>query len=442
MSHLGNISEASNSRSMISPLVERALTALFTLAPEKVVTSPLRQSEIVRNSAALLSFDSSVESANALSHAGFRYIRPFVVLPSISEPRWLLPEDNPRQAVRGLRLYTPFSIRTRVLKALGTGIVAAGFPGRSSSRVLVASREPLPIENLVRGFSQERRPGFAISIGTSGTCQKLMVQAMTPAGEILAYIKIPLGSQAQARIHAEAAILEKLSKFSQMRYRIPHLFSFSDLGTGRFLVQKQLPGAPGPTVLTPRHEEFLSDLHSCGSLERPGEAVVADTSAAWECLAKGLGSSWQDLSREAFGLASRELAGKRLLCAPMHGDFAPWNSRTHSGQLSCFDWESANWQAPIDWDRFHFMAQTHSLIDKGAGPESLPETRNGGRSSFILYLLYSTAQLAAEHSTPAALQYREQLLRRQLSGEMAGTPSYLWRTLGNTEQESISDRET
>ncbi len=415
-------------------LVERALAAVFGIPERSVIASPLQQPEIARNSAALLSFDSSVASTRALAHDGFRYIRPFVVLPSIAEPRWLLPENNSRQAVRGLKLYTPFSTRTRVLKALGTGIAAAGFPGHSRSRVIVASREFLPIENLVRGLTQETRPGFAISIGTLITCQKLTVQAMSPAGDILAYIKIPLGPEAEYRIQAEAAILEKLSAFPQMRPRIPRLLSTSDLGAGKFLVQSHLPGTPGPTLLTHLHDEFLRDLHSCGSLEWPGEAVVAETSAVWKRLAKGLNSSWGSLSREAFGLAARELAGKRLTCAPMHGDFAPWNSRTHSRHLFCFDWESANWQAPIEWDRFHFLAQTHSLINKGSGPESLAETRDGGRGSFILYLLHSAAQLAAENSPPATLEYREQLLRRQLSGEMAGAPSPIAKVVANATQ--------
>jgi hypothetical protein len=415
-------------------LVERALAAVFGIPERSVIASPLQQPEIARNSAALLSFDSSVASTRALAHDGFRYIRPFVVLPSIAEPRWLLPENNSRQAVRGLKLYTPFSTRTRVLKALGTGIAAAGFPGHSRSRVIVASREFLPIENLVRGLTQETRPGFAISIGTLITCQKLTVQAMSPAGDILAYIKIPLGPEAEYRIQAEAAILEKLSAFPQMRPRIPRLLSTSDLGAGKFLVQSHLPGTPGPTLLTHLHDEFLRDLHSCGSLEWPGEAVVAETSAVWKRLAKGLNSSWGSLSREAFGLAARELAGKRLTCAPMHGDFAPWNSRTHSRHLFCFDWESANWQAPIEWDRFHFLAQTHSLINKGSGPEGLAETRDGGRGSFILYLLHSAAQLAAENSPPATLKYREQLLRRQLSGEMAGAPSPIAKVVANATQ--------
>jgi len=434
MNHPAHTSKTNFSQPVGSPLAERALALVFDIPERSVIASPFQQPDMVRNSAALLSLDSSVASTRALAHAGFRYIRPFVVLPSITEPRWLLPENNSRQAVRGLELYTPFSIRTRVLKALGTGMAAAGFPGHSRSRVIVASREFLPIENVVRGLTQETRPGFAISIGTPITCQKLTVQAMSPAGDILAYIKIPLGPEAESRIQAEATILEKLSAFPQMRSRIPRLLSASDLGAGKFFVQTCLPGSPGPTLLTDLHDEFLRDLHSCGCLEWPGEAVVAETSAVWKRLAKGIHSSWRNLSREAFGLAARELAGKRLTCAPMHGDFTPWNSRAYSGQLFCFDWESANWQAPIHWDRFHFLAQTHSLTNKGAGPESLPETRDGARGSFILYLLYSAAQLAAENSPPATLEYREQLLRRQLSGEMAGAPSQISKVVANASQ--------
>lgn len=404
------------SRTSISPLVERALTALFSLSKKQVVSSPLENPEAVWRSAALLSLDGSPESASALTNAGFRKIRPFVVLPSIRKPRWILPEDNSRQAVGGLELYTPFSIRTRILKALGQGIAAAGFPGRSSSRVLVASREPLPIENLVKGLSQESHPGFAISLGTPVACQKLTVQAMSPAGEILAYIKIPFGPEAQARIQSETEILEKLSRFPKMRSRIPRLLGCEDLGSGTILVQTPLHGNPGPTGLTSCHHEFLQDLHACGPVNYPGTMLISEISELWERLAAGLDEDWQGLARETFRVAGQALEGREIFCAPMHGDFAPWNTREDSGHLTGFDWESASWRAPVDWDKFHFMAQAHSLINEGAGPESLPETTNGSRISYLLYLLYSTAQLASENSPPPTLEYRRALLRRGLSG--------------------------
>lgn len=404
-------------RLLISPLAESALTALFSLSKNQVITCPLESPETVRKSAALLCLDGSTESMRILSDAGFRRIRTFVALPSAAAPRWLLPEDNTRQALEGLELYTPFSIRTRILKAIGQGVAATRFPGRSNTRVLVASREPLPIENIVKGLSEESDPGFAISLGTPMACQKLTVQAMSPSGEILAFIKIPLGPEAQARIQTEVDFLERLSRFPKMRSRIPRLLSCADLGNGRILVQTPLPGSPGPIVLTNSHSEFLRDLHACDSAKYPGTLLVRETSDLWGCLARGLDASWQDLALEAFRVAARELDKRELMCAPAHGDFAPWNTRETTGQLSCFDWESAHWRAPVDWDKFHFMAQTHSLIKEGAGPETLQETRNGSRASYLLYLLHSAAQLAAERSPSPTLEYRRELLRRNLSGE-------------------------
>jgi hypothetical protein len=436
MTRPAHMSNRNLSRSPMSPLVERALCALFSLSKKQVIPSALEEPEAVRKSAALLCLEGSAESIDALSDAGFRKIRPFAILPSITEPRWLLPEENSRQAVEGLELYTPFSIRSRILKALGQGIAVAGFPGRSNSRVLVASREPLPIENLVKGLSQESHPGFAISLGTPATCQKLTVQAMSPAGEILAYIKIPLGSEAQARINSETEILEKLSHFPKIRSRIPRLLSCADLGNGRILVQTPLSGNPGPTGLTRYHYEFLRELHACGPVKCPGAMVVEETSDLWEQMASGLDDDWQELARGAFRVAARELDGREILCAPSHGDFAPWNTREHSGQLSCFDWESATWRVPIDWDKFHFMAQTHSLINEGAGPESLPETSNGSRISYLLYLLYSTAQLAAENSPLPTLEYRRALLRRSLSGQPIELSAKVSQSVKNTMRES------
>jgi hypothetical protein len=369
-----------------------------------------------------LSFDCSDSSLDALSRSGYRRIRRFVALPSLGNPRWLVPDDNSRQARRGLDLYTPFSAKTRLLKAVGTGVAAAGFRGVNHARLLVASKENLPIENLVKALTGESRPGFAVSIGTSGTCQKLTVQAMSPGGEILAYIKLPIGPGAQERIKAEAAMLEKLSHFPKMRLRVPRLLHASAWGESTILVQSRLVGRAGPAELTSQHDEFLRDLHGCAPVECPGEVIVARTELAWKRFGKSLSPEWHRLADDAIRIAAKELSSSTIRCAPMHGDFAPWNTRNQRERLTCFDWESSIWQAPVEWDRFHFLSQTESLIGKGSGPEMLPETMNGGRTSFLLYLLHSAAQLAAEHAVPEAIAYRESMLRRQLSVNCAGKP--------------------
>src|SRR5216684_3305775 len=116
MTRPAHMSNRNLSRGPMSPLVERALCALFSLSKKQVIPSALEEPEAVRKSAALLCLEGSAESIDALSDAGFRKIRPFAILPSITEPRWLLPEENSRQAVEGLELYTPFSIRSRILK--------------------------------------------------------------------------------------------------------------------------------------------------------------------------------------------------------------------------------------------------------------------------------------------------------------------------------------
>ncbi len=317
MTRPGNMSNRNLSRNPMAPLLERALCALFSLSNKQVISSPLEEPEAVRKSAALLCLDGSAESLNGLSDAGFRKIRRFAVLPSLTEPRWLLPEDNSRQAVGGLELYTPFSIRTRILKALGQGIALAGFPGRSNSRVLVASREPLPIENLVKGLLQESHPGFAISLGTPATCQKLTVQAMSPAGEILAYIKIPLGPAAQARVKSETEILEKLSQFPRIRSRIPRLLSCADLGNGKILVQTPLSGNPGPTGLTRYSRASLmttgSTLPARHFAWRPGSLMGAKSCArhGTETLLPGTLASTRGSSPALTG--SRPVGGRRWI---------------------------------------------------------------------------------------------------------------------------------
>jgi hypothetical protein len=267
-------------------------------------------------------------------------------------------------------------------------------------------------------LTEVEEPGFAFSFGTDLAVRKLTVQAMTPGGEILGFLKLPLNPQANERIVAEAAMLQKLAEFPQMRARVPRLYYAGTWGSENILFQSHLQGSTGPAVLGRWHEDFLADLHSCGKKEIPSHIVVEEVERAWREQLCALGRGWDELGRDILRVTAQNLVGKNLACAPTHGDFVPWNSRTHEGRLVCFDWESAKWEAPTQWDRFHFLCQSESLLHVGLGPNVLADAQNGGRSVYLLYLLYSSARLAAERSEPQTILYRERLIRRLLGGEL------------------------
>src|SRR5262249_54468186 len=150
-----------------------------------------------------------------------------------------------------------------------------------------------------------------------------------------------LNPGANNRLVAEAMMLRKLAEFPHMRSRAPRLHYFGAWGNGSILFQSPLQGEKSPLAFGREHEEFLGALQCCGGKERPGHAVVADVEQEWKQQLPVLGTPWESLGREVLQFATRNLEGKRLACAPMHGDFAPWNIRHYAGKLTCFDWESA-----------------------------------------------------------------------------------------------------
>jgi hypothetical protein len=348
-----------------------------------------------------------------LARQGYTLQHRFAILPSRTQPRWLLPLTDARRTIDGFELYTPYSRATRLMKALVVRVRATGWEGWVRHSVLIAARTPLPIEKLGAEVTGETHLTFAVSLGTPGPVQKLTVQVMRSDGKILGYLKMPLKPGAEQRLRHEADTIEKLQRFAKIRAHIPRLL-FAGSWEGRFVVfQSAIEGEAGPVCMTERHEEFLKILQDCEPVMLPGRKLVQRVAQRWEKTAPRLESSWQGLGREALRVASHELNSASIECGVQHGDFVPWNMRVQPKGLILFDWESAAWEAPALWDRFHFLAQTECHLNQRHDESA--EVRAHNRALYLLYLLNSVAQLTLEKSTAFTFRYRENQLRKHLS---------------------------
>jgi hypothetical protein len=281
--------------------------------------------------------------------------------------------------------------------------------------VLVASKEPLPIEALVTGVTGERHPVFALSLGNRIAIQKLTVQVMRPDGEVLGYMKLPLNHNAIERIHHEANALERLWSFPELRPNIPKLLYAGQWDGGWILFQSPLQGEVGPTDFTRMHEEFLSILWNAQAVEKPGTSLVEQVGAKWGKTAPCLSTKWETLGAEVLRRAARDLERLTVRCGISHGDFAPWNTRVQRGRLLSFDWESTNWEAPTSWDIFHFDLQTEMSLKKHA-KHSFPPDYNVIRGTpYLLYLLSVVVRFFQEENW-AAIAHCQELLVKQLDG--------------------------
>jgi thymidylate kinase len=354
--------------------------------------------------------------AKKLAGQGYARAHCFGVLPSLKAPRWLLPLGDKRTTRMGLEIYNPYAPTARLRKRLLSGVIEMGWEGWARYRVLIATKEQLALESLVHQITGEQQPAFALSLGTPGRYRKLTVQVMRPNGDILGYLKLPLTESAVERIRHEAQVLQQLWDFSVLRLHIPKILYAGQWENNYILFESAGPSRPGPLDFGLLHEEFLQTLRSVLTVEKPGRVLVDEVATRWRKAAANLNSNCQELGEMALEQSRLELGSATIPCGIMHGDFAPWNTRMSNGQLFLFDWEAAEWPAPILWDVFHFHSQVESLVYRGTRKNPPLNRAPGDRATYQLYLLNSLCQTSKEDgpSTQVAMDYRY----RQLSATL------------------------
>ncbi len=347
---------------------------------------------------------------------GFARIQTFALIPSAMATRWIIPIGNRRWTFRALNVCTVYAPGARFLKQLLLATTWMGWTGWARHTLLVSSQQPLTVESLVSEVTGEPHPVFALSLGSPSRFRKLTIQVMRQDGEVLGYLKLPMTQESVARVRREVVALEYLSRFPALQLQIPRVLYAGEWGGGYILFQSAGPSNPAPAEFGAPHQEFLKNLRSVDSIEKPGEALVAEIGSRWRKTERDLDSKWRALGSAALQKASHELEDLTVRCGITHGDFTPWNCRVGGGRLYVFDWELASFEAPISWDVFHFHVQVAFLLKKNKSrvpPRQTPQERG----CFLLYLLNSVCQCLEEEPLDAhvAVNHRRILLLDELS---------------------------
>ncbi len=398
-------------------ILQNALEQFIGHAALPVVQNSNKLSDLLmRAASAVILENPPVRVRQDLTNQGYTRFCRFVVLPSSKAPRWLFPLGDRHRMLEGFRIYTPYAPTAQTLKSIVRRLIQVGWDGWGWPRVLVASREPLPLEDLVREVTGEREPTFAMSLGVAGNVRKLTVQVMRPNGEILGYVKLPLTEAAAERVRREAAILERLRHFAPLRPHIPKVLYASEWVDGYILFQSPGPSCPGPVEFGALHESFLRTLWSAHQVQKPGRELVEEVAARWRKRDLLLDADLRELGERALERAHRELDAVTIPCGIMHGDFVPWNTRLDNGRLFALDWESAAWDVPLLWDAFHFHVQLASLLKRKTGKRFLLDRSRNNKGCSLLYLLNSISgyleEVGIDHP---GIVYRKRILLRELS---------------------------
>ena len=207
-------------------------------------------------------------------------------------------------------------------------------------------------------------PAFALFTGTPGTYRKA-VCCHTDTGEHRFFVKIPLTPAAEERVYAETQVLRGLARRAPASFRVPTVVPASD----NFLHQTDVKPAQAAraSTLTRQHLAYLHEQLRTTTGHRP----LADTTF-WQTTEAQV-SELQGLSatRIPYGLRAKLLQlYHRIdpeLAVPLafaHGDFTSWNCWLGPDVLALYDLESAQTEAPLLYDLFHFHVQQGLLVSR------------------------------------------------------------------------------
>ncbi|MGH2533356.1 MAG: phosphotransferase family protein [Thermomicrobiales bacterium] len=325
-----------------------------------LVASDCRRSELpdLEPFAGLVAVNCRQVSGRALQDAGFTYVRAFAVLPSLADARWFVPLDTPATSAAAFRLYSPFRPLAR-LKHLGVRTVArGGLPLWYRDRVLIAQRSLPPVERMLNSLFPGGTLRLALASGAPGPARKPTALVLNGDGQPLAFAKLSSTALAKRLVLHEAEVLRALASMPGPTPFAPQLLFAGEVDQLVVTVQSALPGRPAPRRLTPAHRALLAGL-GAGPI-KPASSTAIVTSLRHRTAS--LPSPRPDLCTLLDTVMPR-LEAMTLPTAVVHGDFAPWNLRTHGGGGAAFDWEYAQLNGLPLLDEMHHQLQVGFLLD-------------------------------------------------------------------------------
>jgi hypothetical protein len=296
-----------------------------------------------------------------LEAAGYTYARRFAVLPSLEKARWFVSLDSGRAAMASFSVYTPSRTSAKIKKTVradARAVARAGVvPGRGDRRVARDAADRKEARRVVSG----RGDSAGAVVGRSGAGDQPQAvgggdrSARSGAGvredvrvaRLAADRRARGGDAGGAGGFAARAVARPAADFRRRGRRpLRH----------RSVAPRRLAGA---VATTRSHEAFLHSLRSQTRKPASETNMVATMAARIDALQPRR----PDL-REIFDAFLPALEQTSVPSTVVHGDFAPWNLRSHLGQIAAFDWEYGEIDGLPVVDQTHYALQIGYTMQK------------------------------------------------------------------------------
>lgn len=324
--------------------------------------------------------------------SGYRTTDSFAVLPNASRPRFLVPLDSRRAASASLRLYNALRPPKRRLAraVIGMGLRAGIAQVLLRDRVRVSVAEDVStgdLSDLLLGEHLRKLFGgqdvrTAIGIGGPGPYRKPVLQALTPDGDVLGYVKLGWNDVTRRLVRNEARALAAWMERPSDHLGVPQLIHHGPWRDLHVTIASPLPSAvrryksqaPPPLDVT----RAVAKLH--GTTASP----LAE-SRYWNRLRERLSASLptdpHEIGDTLSGLVEgleRRYGNERLTFGAWHGDLAPWNLAWVNHRLFVWDWEHSADEVPLGFDLLHFEFQMAFILKRTSLREAVSRCHRRG----------------------------------------------------------------
>ena len=330
----------------------------------------------------------------AESDGGKRNRYFFAILPNERSPRTLIPIQSGSCTRRALQQIQVFATGAKAAKLMLQVVSAVGVLPTIAKTLDVSSDRGSSLFDKVAQLTGRPDVCFAVTFGTPSGYRKLTITAMLPDGEPVAFVKVPMATEAIARVEHEGEMLQALSRTALVNC-IPRVLFRGEWNGQTVLCISAGPAEASSMRFGAGHRAFLEKLWSVQPAARDGESLVSEVAAR---LTAAMGPHTESAmpAGEALERVRLKLKGVKISCGLSHGDFAPWNLRMGEKGMFAFDWEAAECDQPTLWDIAHFDTQLVTLL----GHKSRYHETAGGMDSahelYLLYLLHSIAGASLE----------------------------------------------
>jgi hypothetical protein len=355
-----------------------------------------------------------------------RVLSEFVVVPSSSDPRLLVPSTPKRAAAAAVLGYNKErSSRARMKSRALWAALASGLGQvvlRDRLVVQAGQHASVPVDTIETYLRSVVTGDVLVSwhIGPARANRKPVLQLLNPTGHTVGFAKIGINDLTRELVRKERSSLHLLAGARLHEVTAPRVLHAGEWRGLEILVQEALPVWRRRGPATPeRLVRAMSEVASIRGLTR----VRLTSSPYWARLrAKTARVHGREAEGLLFALQRIEATdAEPVSFGAWHGDWSAWNMAVLPHTTLVWDWERFALGVPLGFDALHYALQDAIVRRRVPPPAAAEECVKGAAG------LLAPFGITAQHSRRIALLYCVEIATRYLLDDQAAAGSRLGR---------------